>query len=229
MRNHVGLVDAAVSGAQSRIVESDWTLGSLPSGWTSSYPSIGGVPVYSGTGTYSADVTSAGGAYFQYNITTGGYTNATLAIAYDVTAWTTIDSALGVSGVPSSDVYMQYFPTASTSDNFGYDLGPQFDSIPTGTVTGRVVFAATMTSAGVWKLFRLNPGAPGTDTVQTITDVPPASSSVSFITAAITAYDFVNSVSGVSGDVKLAHTYFNLDAALNQASIEALATSWGWS
>lgn len=223
MRNHIGILESVSTGPDARFLETDWTIGSLPAGWIED----SGVPTYSGSGAYTTDVTDSGGVFWRHDLTTADYTNVTLMVGYDVTAWSNIDSALSVAGVPSNDASLQYFPTASTSDHFYYDLGDasQFDEIATGGATGVVIFAATMTAGGTFKLYRLTTGS---DTIQSQSLAAPGPSTVSWIEVGLTPYDFANSVDGVSGDIKLAHTYWDLDAALDQTAIEAKATSWGW-
>lgn len=228
----VGTVEEASEsggGGGPFTLETDWTIGSLPTDWHESWVDdfLGTPGVYSGTGVYTSDNTVDGGSYWKYDASAvADYIEATFMIAYNVTAWSSTDNNFGINGVPSNSIVLQYFPTASTLDEHNANINPGFDSITTDAQTGLIVISCTMSAAGEFKFYRHSTGVAAF--ARTTSFSAPGTSNPVHFTIGTAAYDFINDVSGTAGDVRVARTYVGLNQVLSAGAITAKATAWGW-
>jgi hypothetical protein len=216
-----GVVESQPQGVQT-LFETDWTIGSIPAGWTL----MNGTPVYSGTGTYPSNIDDTGIIY-EWNIQDGSFTALTIMCSYKVNVWSECDLLFELPGVPGSSLWTRNFPAVPNQfQSYGIgDWGDSVDPLNDG-VTGIFVTAATMDATSNWAFYVFEPGG-GTPTPITHTDTA-SGSTFTKLTLSFQEYDFINAAGGTAGDIRLQHTYANIGVELDATAIGNKATSWGW-
>lgn len=203
--------------------DTDWRSEALPGDWVEDGPTS---PVYDAEGIYTSDNSVSGGSSWLLDASaTGEYDSFTLIMAYNVTAWSETNIELLIDGAPLSNLYTQFYPTASTADLHASDVDTGGDSTSTDNALGVVVIAATLHTDGTFKLFKFNTGSAPVISTQSLTPVAAIPTDIVLRTS---AYDPINAVSGTASNVKITHTYIGLNDYFDESAVISQATSWGW-
>lgn len=215
-------------------IETDWTIGSLPSGWTES-GGFSGVPTYTGTGIYNA--TDVDQAVWISGFTPRDVGAMTLIVGYNIVAWD--DQTTVACQINTPTLYGGTFMQGGLHFNNTFNAGEHsyisagstdpdetivFDN--TAPTTGLIVTAGVCKQNGDRVTYLLDDA--GT-LAQPYSDTPPAAPvPINTINLQMIPFDFGEGGSGTPGNLRIAFTYIGFDEELNQSAIQAKATSWGW-